>query len=452
MLNFGLSLGRISAVTAALIQYLMSSVGTETDGTRYLDNTGSSGTTNDATSYGCQALWFDGTQNIDFWLDYVAGSEKVTNGTFNTDTDWIKGTGITIAGGVADFTSVPNAEILKQTAISFEAMKTYVVSMDISNYTAGGVFIRQPVNMGSTICNSNGNHTVTFTVPEIFTDELHIRANDTTTLQIDNVSVKEVVSMTSSHAIVFNHNTAQYEQTALSGNPYYEFQPAAGSYSDMTFVDRELTSGELTYLSENPDNLRKIALGETDAGISLLKADLEKMYPLDDDNEGTATIVYDIIDQTWATSETIITPHANRWTNGDFLTKGPQDLAFKQDATGRITAVADANTIEITAQEYATTAWTPAAPYTVREVIWNGSTMEHRLLTYDGVTATKYVNDVSSSGTALAGAPLSLTNSNIVAPGTTTRRGEVLIENYVYSAAQITTDYNAMKTKYPTIP
>ena len=64
------------------------------------------------------------------------GSDLATNGTFDSDTGWIKGTGWTIDPGVAssDGSQVGDSD-LSQTILT--NAKTYLVTYTISNYNAG---------------------------------------------------------------------------------------------------------------------------------------------------------------------------------------------------------------------------------------------------------------------------------------------------------------------------
>lgn len=61
--------------------------------------------------------------------------ESITNGTFDADTDWTKGTGWTISGGTANKAAGTASDL--QQDISSVTGTVYVVSYDISNHTAG---------------------------------------------------------------------------------------------------------------------------------------------------------------------------------------------------------------------------------------------------------------------------------------------------------------------------
>jgi hypothetical protein len=61
----------------------------------------------------------------------VTGSELVTNGTFDSDSDWTKDTGWSITGGQASFTSPDGTAAEIQQTITVEANTTYVLSWNV---------------------------------------------------------------------------------------------------------------------------------------------------------------------------------------------------------------------------------------------------------------------------------------------------------------------------------
>lgn len=63
---------------------------------------------------------------------------EVINGTFDTDTDWTKGTGWTIAGGVAHSAGAVGSNNLQNTTVSLRtAGKYYLLGATVSNYVSG---------------------------------------------------------------------------------------------------------------------------------------------------------------------------------------------------------------------------------------------------------------------------------------------------------------------------
>lgn len=121
----------------------------------------------------------------------TAGSELVTNGDFATDTDWTKGTGVTISGGEAVLTSAPNAEGALSQVDVVELGKNYEISFTVSDYVEGGVYILRPTNLGGGYA-ARANGTYTFSVYSETSTGLTLYTGGNTTLSINNVSVKEV--------------------------------------------------------------------------------------------------------------------------------------------------------------------------------------------------------------------------------------------------------------------
>ena len=120
------------------------------------------------------------------------GNNLVTNGDFATDSNWVKGnSSVTISGGKANFTNTSNGNTLQQDNF-LTAGKRYEVSFTVSNYTEGSVRVGRPFVTPSV--NSNGVHTVTgiAVASSGGSDDLQLQNLGTTTLSIDDVSVKEI--------------------------------------------------------------------------------------------------------------------------------------------------------------------------------------------------------------------------------------------------------------------
>ena len=120
----------------------------------------------------------------------ATGSELVTNGDFATDTDWVKGTGITISGGSANFTGSPNANINQD--IGLITGKSYKIVFTISNYVSGDI----DYNVGGNTRQGNiaANGTYTVYVVSDNTSLLYFQSDQTVGFvgSVDNVSVKEL--------------------------------------------------------------------------------------------------------------------------------------------------------------------------------------------------------------------------------------------------------------------
>ena len=124
----------------------------------------------------------------------VIGPEFVTNGTFDTDTDWTKGTGWTISGGVASFATAGSGANLGQ-AISTEVGKVYEISCDLlSTDTALNYFYVSailPSQVSPEIGVDLGRKTFVF-VADSTTTTVGLRGSSLSTATFDNVSVREI--------------------------------------------------------------------------------------------------------------------------------------------------------------------------------------------------------------------------------------------------------------------
>jgi hypothetical protein len=122
------------------------------------------------------------------------GADQVVNGAFAADTDWTKGVGVTIAGGLAVFTAVADDATLAQSQV-LTAGVTYRVSFTVSGFSAGGV---RPQLTGGTTVNgttvtANGTYTQDL-VAVTGNNAIKFEAVGTTTLNIDNVSMKPLTN------------------------------------------------------------------------------------------------------------------------------------------------------------------------------------------------------------------------------------------------------------------
>ena len=113
----------------------------------------------------------------------------VTNGTFATDTDWTKGTGWVISGGVATHSGGTTGSLSSSPAPTFVVGKTYVYSLEISAYTVGYSTLSLG---GATTGALSGNGTKTGLL--VATSNSGFGINGVTTFDgsIDNISVFNV--------------------------------------------------------------------------------------------------------------------------------------------------------------------------------------------------------------------------------------------------------------------
>ena len=148
----------------------------------------------------------------------TAGAELTVNGGFDSDTTWIKGTGWSIAAGVAscDGSQVAASNLYQNNSIV--AYTFYLVTFTVSNYAAGSV----SMNIGGFISSSPRSSNGTFTqIIKTLTSNgrIYIVANSTFVGDIDNVSIKPL-TLSELFATVNRANksnvTAQVEATTTA--------------------------------------------------------------------------------------------------------------------------------------------------------------------------------------------------------------------------------------------
>jgi len=136
-----------------------------------------------------EGVW-ETSGNIVLNHDYEElGSELVTNGTFDADSDWSK-VNATISGGKGNLDSSGGSSLLFQSALVVG--KNYKATLDVSNYNSTGVCALVDSN-GTTLqeFTSNGSKEFYFTHSGSNTN-LTFRAISGGVFSIDNVSVKQV--------------------------------------------------------------------------------------------------------------------------------------------------------------------------------------------------------------------------------------------------------------------
>jgi len=117
----------------------------------------------------------------------VLGDELVVNGTFDTDSNWTKGTGWTISGGTANCDGTQTSSTLLQQNSVFTSGKTYQIQLEVTSYTSGILKVSLHSVWSANITSVG---TYTFLIDATI-DWLRIDANTDFVGSIDNVSVKE---------------------------------------------------------------------------------------------------------------------------------------------------------------------------------------------------------------------------------------------------------------------
>ena len=116
------------------------------------------------------------------------GSELVTNGNFDNDSDWTKGTGITISGGSANFTGVAG-QYLNQN-INFVSGKVYEITFNVLSGSGNLTVFLGAANNVSPSSYSIGENKIVATGGGVNSE---IYFGSAFTGSIDNISVKQVI-------------------------------------------------------------------------------------------------------------------------------------------------------------------------------------------------------------------------------------------------------------------
>jgi hypothetical protein len=139
------------------------------------------------------------------------GRNQVTNGTFDADTDWSKGTGWSIAAGVASCDGTQVADSHLEQDVSLVAGRTYEVRFSVSAFSAGSVLVTAGDDSSVSV-GANGDYDVRLS-PTSGTD-LYITADADFIGSIDGVEVREVNPIT--RLIPFQFSTEQAYILALT--------------------------------------------------------------------------------------------------------------------------------------------------------------------------------------------------------------------------------------------
>jgi len=118
--------------------------------------------------------------------------ELVTNGTFDSDTDWTKGTGWTISSGTATSDGTQSADSVLSQAIATKTQgANYRYVFTVSGYSAGNVKVRQSATHYGTSRSANGTYTET--LMQLFPySTIAISADSNFVGSIDNFSVRRI--------------------------------------------------------------------------------------------------------------------------------------------------------------------------------------------------------------------------------------------------------------------
>jgi len=121
------------------------------------------------------------------------GPELIVNGTFDADTNWTKGSGVTIAGGKATYAAGNGFPGLNQ-SIPVTLGKTVRFEFDVVDYTSGSLFVTPgPSGTSVTITITGTGHYSTDILWNGSSGNLYIRGDAHSFIgSLDNISCKEI--------------------------------------------------------------------------------------------------------------------------------------------------------------------------------------------------------------------------------------------------------------------
>jgi len=154
----------------------------------------------------------------------VTGAEIAVNGDFASDTSWSKGTGWTIANGLAssDGTQTGPSYLTQTTLPNPSYNKTYKVTFTISNYVSGTVNVLLGGYEGTPGRTGNGTATQYKLISQVLSNTiLYVQASANFVGSIDNLSVIEVTAEDASYAdMCMQTGASTYEWVNIVRNTY----------------------------------------------------------------------------------------------------------------------------------------------------------------------------------------------------------------------------------------
>lgn len=172
---------------------------------------------------------------LEYTLTEQYGPELVANGTFDTDTAWSKGGGVTITGGKLVFTGVGVGTGASQT-IAAAIGKTYRVRVTVSNWTAGSGLWMQIGTGAQYVFTPTASGSFTLFVTATGTSLQLVSNAAGTALEVDDLSVQEFLGVVPSSPPACLGLQTEGAATHLNG-PSSEASNAAWYRGAVTVVD-----------------------------------------------------------------------------------------------------------------------------------------------------------------------------------------------------------------------
>ena len=185
------------------------------------------------------------------------GSEEVTNGDFATDSDWTKGTGWTISGGLASCDGTqPSTSSLFQNITGIQN-KDVLIKVVVTSVDAGNFSIGLGGTSGTDILNIStpGVYSV-IAKPTTLSSNINLIAGATFVGSVDSISIKELANCGAISGATWTHGIgAPVAQTSVIDWNKGDYLNDAGTLTEI-LVPQGLTSGR-DLLGNLFENVRK---------------------------------------------------------------------------------------------------------------------------------------------------------------------------------------------------
>ena len=219
------------------------------------------------------------------------GDEEVLNGGFDTDTDWLKGTGWSISGGSANYNTSSNNNLSQ--AGDFVDGKTYKVTLEVKSYVRGTPIVL--INSGASVQvpTAVGIHTMYLVAGTSTTKVFRYYGGGFSSGgegSIDNISVKEMLVNRESTAT--NTGIVERSLTGVNESDLWLDSESTSVVNNTGIVERPITGvneSDPMFPDNTISNIVNIA-----GLISSLLADLEARATTFENREATQNILINL--------------------------------------------------------------------------------------------------------------------------------------------------------------
>lgn len=181
------------------------------------------------------------------------GSEKVTNGTFDSDTGWTKNTNVTISDGKAHLASPPDwGNCLEQSVGGFTIGKSYRLYIEVLELVSGSVWL-QPWLGGTQGPEIAAVGKYKFTIYQYAaTGFFDLQNGASSNFHIDNISICEVVGSSVSGTLIGKGLLRSYGREAIFNGGFSNGTGWAINGSSIT-----ISGNKLNYDDVNDDHIEQ---------------------------------------------------------------------------------------------------------------------------------------------------------------------------------------------------